>query len=272
MEKRLNKSERLALMTNYFTQNPSKVFTLQFFSELMNSAKSTLSEDIDIIKQLFEREATGEIRSISGAAGGLYYAPVFNNKQMSQVAEEVCELLRDTSRIIPGGFLYTNDLLYTPSILEKIARYIATKYIDTSLDYIVTIETKGIPLAMMIGRLLNKPVVTIRKSARLTEGTTMQMNYMGSSKSIKTMALPVKSIQRESKVLFVDDFMKAGGTAKGVVDLLRELNIEVVGKAFLMVTKSPVKKLVKDYVAVVEVDEIEVEQNFISIYPRMNKI
>jgi purine operon repressor len=80
MEKRLNKSERLAMMTNYFVQNPSKIFTLQFFAELLNSAKSTLSEDIDIIKQLFKGHGLGEVRSISGAAGGLYYAPVLNEQ------------------------------------------------------------------------------------------------------------------------------------------------------------------------------------------------
>ncbi|MDA3847598.1 MAG: pur operon repressor [Vallitaleaceae bacterium] len=271
MEKKLSKSERLSIMTHYFVQNPSKVFTLQFFSELLDSAKSTLSEDIDILRHLFEKQSLGIIKSISGAAGGLYYSPIYNAEQMEAAALDLCTLLRDESRIIIGGFLYTTDILYTPSILETIARSITTKFVDTEIDYIVTVETKGIPLAMMIGRLLHKPVVTIRKSARLTEGTTIQMNYMASSNgAIKTMALPIKSIHRESKVLFVDDFMKAGGTAKGVIDLLRELNIEVMGKAFVMATKEPAVKLIDDYYAMVELDHIDEEKNKIFIYPNKN--
>jgi purine operon repressor len=124
---------------------------------------------------------------------------------------------------------------------------------------------------MTIGRLLNKPVVIIRKSARLTEGTTIQMNYMASStKAFKTMALPLKSIQRESRVLFVDDFMKAGGTAKGVFDLLKELDIEVIAKAFVMATKEPKQKLIDNYYALVELEDIDVKNQTISIYPRKN--
>ena len=39
-----------------------------------------------------------------------------------------------------------------------------------------------------------------------------------------------------SKVLFVDDFMKAGGTAKGVTDLMKECEAEVVGIGVVMTT------------------------------------
>ena len=38
--------------------------------------------------------------------------------------------------------------------------------------------------------------------------------------------------------------MKGGGTAKGMVDLMREFNVEVIGMTFVMSTAKPVKKRV----------------------------
>ena len=42
--------------------------------------------------------------------------------------------------------------------------------------------------------------------------------------------------------MIVDDFLKGGGTAKGMVDLMREFGVEVVGMAFVMSTAKPLKK------------------------------
>ena len=95
------------------------------------------------------------------------------------------------------------------------------------------------------------------------------MNYVtGSAKSIKTMALPIKSIQRGAKILFVDDFMKAGGTAKGIIDLMKEFDVEVVGAAVVMATKEPIKKLIQDYFALVEFQGVDEEIKDINILPK----
>jgi purine operon repressor len=161
-----------------------------------------------------------------------------------------------------------NDIFYNPQILQKIAKCIVTKYAKDKVDYIVTIETKGIPLAMNIARLLNKPIIVVRKSARLTEGTTIQMNYVtGSSKAIKTMALPIRSIEKGSKVLFVDDFMKAGGTAKGIIDLMKEFETEVVGVAVVMATTEPKDKLINDYYSLLQFKGIDEINKIINIFP-----
>ena len=42
--------------------------------------------------------------------------------------------------------------------------------------------------------------------------------------------------------LIVDDFLKGGGTAKGMVDLMHEFGVEVVGTAFVMATTQPQRK------------------------------
>ncbi len=148
------------------------------------------------------------------------------------------------------------------------ARCIITKYREHQIDYVVTIETKGIPLAMAIANELNIPVAVVRKSARLSEGTTMQMNYVtGSSRSIKTMAMPIRSIQRKSNILLVDDFMKAGGTAKGMADLMSEFEANIIGVAVVLATKEPKEKLIKNYYTLVEYDGVDEDKREIKINP-----
>ncbi|MBC7959626.1 MAG: pur operon repressor [Vallitaleaceae bacterium] len=268
LKDKMNKAERLSFLTKVLVENPSQVFTLQYFSELLECAKSTLSEDFDVIGKLFVSMEVGQIFSISGALGGVYFSPTLSSDQIQSVKEELCDLLNDKKRIITGGYLYMNDLFYDPKKLKKIARSMVTQFAHLDFDYVVTIETKGIPLAIILASLLNKPVVVVRKSARLTEGPTIQMNYITASRSIKTMALPIKSIERKSKILFVDDFMKAGGTAKGVIDLMKEFEVEVVGVAVVMATKEPVKKLIEHYYALIEFDGINEETQTVRIFPK----
>ena len=52
------RSERVALLTKALVERPHHLFSLTEFSELLQAAKSSLSEDIAIIKAVLE--ATGQ--------------------------------------------------------------------------------------------------------------------------------------------------------------------------------------------------------------------
>ncbi|TCT13063.1 purine operon repressor PurR [Natranaerovirga pectinivora] len=266
---KVSKNMRIGVITKILTENPNTLYTLNFFTEQFNCAKSTLSEDIDVIAELFKQYNLGKIESFAGASGGIIYKPSMSEEQVNDLAKELCLRLKEESRIIPGGYVYMNDIFYDPSLAHKIGKALANPFFDKEIDYVVTIETKGIPLALMTARVLNKPMVVIRKSAKLTEGTTIQMNYItGSSKTIKTMSLAKRAIPKGSKILFVDDFMKAGGTARGVIDLMDEFEAEVVGVAVVMTTKWPEEKLVDDFYYLVELENVYEEEKEIKVYPK----
>ena len=63
------------------------------------------------------------------------------------------------------------------------------------------------------------------------------------------MTLTKRAIPANSRVLIVDDFMKAGGTAKGLMELVAEMNGIVVGTGVLVATELPNPKLIDDYEA-----------------------
>ena len=85
---------------------------------------------------------------------------------------------------------FLSDLVGNPSLLNKVGKLIASIYMEEDLDAVVTIATKGISLANAVANVLNLPVVVIRKDNKVTEGSTVSINYVsGSSRKIETMVL-----------------------------------------------------------------------------------
>lgn len=265
--KKIQKNERMSVISSILTDNPNQIFTLTYFCDLFNCAKSTISEDIDVIKELYINYKLGTIETIPGAAGGVVYNPLMNKEQIKQFTEELCEIIAQPERVIPGGYIYTNDLLYSPVISKKIGTALASMFYGEEIDYVVTVETKGIPIAQMTARALNKPLVVVRNQSKLTDGTVIYMNYItGSNHRIKTMCLSTKAIKKGAKVLLIDDFLKAGGTAKGIMDLMHEFQAEIIGTGILMATKEPQKKLVDDYKTLIWIDQMDEVNKVFNLY------
>ena len=65
MEK-IKRNERLGAMTRILTDTPNRIHTLSEFCELFGSAKSTISEDIDLISASFERFDLGRVETVAG--------------------------------------------------------------------------------------------------------------------------------------------------------------------------------------------------------------
>ncbi len=114
--------------------------------------------------------------------------------------------------MLPGGYLFLSDLVGNPSLLNKSRKLIASIYMEEKIGIVVvTIATKGISLANAVANILNLPVVVIRKDNKVTEGSTVSINYVsGSSRKIETMVLSKRTLAENSNVLVVDDFMRAG--------------------------------------------------------------
>lgn len=248
--------------------NPNKLFSLSYFCEQFQAAKSTISEDITIVKEALQKGEDGVIHTVAGASGGIKYVPMTASAKAEEILRSWCDKLATPKRIIPGGFLYVADLVYDAQVSAKVGEFFAQHFSNLDLDYVITIETKGIPLAMMTARAFNLPLVIIRDDSKVTEGSSVSINYIsGSSRSIKTMSLSRRAIPNGAKVLIIDDFMKAGGTAKGMRDLMEEFGAEVMGMGVFMATKEPEEKLVTDYVALLELTVLDEVKQIVNIKP-----
>ena len=241
MEK-IRRNERMSAMMKILTAAPNKIFTLSYFCELFGAAKSTMSEDIDILRDVVSQFGLGELETVTGAAGGVRYRTKVKRPAARQFVSELSQRLSGKERVLPGGFLYSSDVLADPQTVQRMGEILATEYYSTQPDLVLTMETKGIPVAFATANALGVPLVIARRASKVYEGSAVNINYVTGSGAIGTMSLSRRAVKEGSRCLIVDDFLKGGGTAKGMVDLMREFGAEVVGMAFVMSTAKPLKK------------------------------
>ena len=120
----------------------------------------------------------------------------------------------------------------------------------------------------MTARAFNIPLVIARQGSKVTEGSAVSINYLtGSAKRIQTMSVSRRALPAGARVLVIDDFMKAGGTARGLVDLAEEVGAVVVGTGVLIATNQPEIKLVEDYMTLLVLHKIDETLKQIDIRP-----
>ncbi len=265
---KVKRNERIGAMIKILSNAPNRSFTLTYFSELFGSAKSTISEDIDIARETLEKYGLGTLRTVTGASGGVLYLPQPSPEDSAQYIGRLCRQLEDPGRILPGGFLYMLDLLSEPTVLTRMAEILSGWYVHLQPDFVLTVETKGIPVALMTAKYLSVPLIIARRDAKITDGSVVTINYVtGSTRSIQTMSLPKRYIREGQKALIVDDFMKGGGTAKGLVDLMHEFNVDVVGTAMVMSTAEPSPKLIGEYRSLMTLNNVDEVNHIVDVQP-----
>ena len=265
---KIRRVERVIAITKLLADKPYHLFPLADFSDLFAAAKSTVSEDLLTIKQSLAHFGLGTLETVAGASGGVRFIPFRQGTHANTVLTEIAARLSAADRVIAGGFLYMSDILFDAHLVVQLGEILMTRFSSLEPDYIMTVETKGIPLAMMVARAFNKPLVIVRRGSKVTEGSSVSINYVtGSSKRIQTMSLPKRAIHPGSNVLIIDDFMKAGGTAKGMIDLAREVGGVVVGTGVLVATADPAPKLVEDFTALLILHEVDERTRNVVIRP-----
>ncbi|MDP4170131.1 MAG: pur operon repressor [Bacillota bacterium] len=263
---KFRRSERLVDMTTYLLEHPRQLIPLTYFAERYSSAKSSISEDLGILKETFEHRGIGTLQTIPGAAGGVKFFVKVSDEESKPFVQQLCEMIAKPDRLLPGGYLYLTDILGNPSIVQKAGRIIASAYAASSIDVVMTVATKGIPLAYAVASQLNVPVVIVRRDSKVTEGPTVSINYVsGSTKRIQPMVLSKRSLAEGSKVLIVDDFMKAGGTVMGMKSLLEEFKAIVAGIAVLVEAEKIEERLVDEYISLIQLSNVDVREKRINV-------
>ena len=234
---KIKRNERLGAMTRILTDAPNRIHTLGEFCEMFGAAKSTISEDIDLVSESFERFDLGKIETVAGAAGGVRYRAIPSPERARRVLTELAERLAQPGRMLPGGFLYTSDVTAESVTAQAMGEILAAQYYDRQPHFVLTMETKGIPIALMTARMLDVPLVIARRDSRAYEGSAVKINYVSGGDRIETMALARRAVRAGQRALIIDDFMKGGGTLQGMVDMMREFQADVVGVGVMVAAR-----------------------------------
>lgn len=268
LDMKVRRSNRLVDMTRYLMEHPRSLVSLKFFGERYDSAKSSISEDLSIIRHTFHSWGMGRLETIPGASGGAVLTPFYSKENAEKAIADLVDAVSDDTRLLPGDYVYLSDLIGRPDILRRVGRLIATQYVDQDVDVIMTVETKGIPIAQSAAMYLNKPFVIVRNNSHITEGPTVSVNYVsGSVKRIKKMELSRRTLSAGANVVVVDDFMKGGGTLNGMKSLIKEFDANLVGMTVLAEGEVTGKRLVDNCTSLIKVNAVDDEKKTIQAGP-----
>lgn len=244
----MKRIERACRITQTLVENPNKLFALSFFADAFSCAKSSISEDIKAVKQAAAANGYGFVETIAGAKGGVRYIPYVSYDRAMQVLNEIKAMFLEPDRMLGGGFLYTSDMMFTPSVIKGIAGIFARHFAHNEATCVVTVETKGIAVAAFTADLLDLPLIVLRRESKISEGSTVSINYFsGSTDRIQKMSLSKRAIKPGEKALIIDDFMRGGGSIVGIKDMLKEFDVDTVGIGVVVVANSDQRKNIGEY-------------------------
>ena len=146
-------------------------------------------------------------------------------------------ILQD-ARCLDGGILKVDRFInhqMDPYLMKQVAVEFMNRFAETKPTKILTVEASGIAPAVMLGYLMELPVVFAKKKnpstmsdflATKVRSFTKQRNY--------TLVISREYLQANDRVLFIDDFLAFGNAGLGIIDLCRQAGAEIVGMGFII--------------------------------------
>jgi adenine phosphoribosyltransferase len=148
--------------------------------------------------------------------------------------KELKDAIRDVPDFPKKGILFKDitTLLKDGDKLRKAVDALCEKYKNVEVDKVLGVEARGFIFAPMVAYKLGAGFVPVRKPGKLpakTKAVTYDLEY-----GTDTLEIHEDAINKGDRVLIIDDLLATGGTAAGVVKMVRELGGEVLGVGFLI--------------------------------------
>ena len=135
----------------------------------------------------------------------------------------------------PGGILKVDSFInhqMDPNLMMDCAKEFVRLFSDLHFNKIVTIEASGIAPAILVGYILQLPVVFIKKKQPKTMDNMLSTVVHSFTKDRDyTVCISNSFLTEDDQVIFIDDFLANGNAANGVIELcaLAGAKIEAMG-------------------------------------------
>ena len=158
--------------------------------------------------------------------------------------------LKDYIRSIPDypkkGILFRDitTLIKDEKAFSETINQIVEKSKNITFDKIAAIESRGFVFASAVSYILKKPFIMLRKKNKLpsdTHSVDFELEY-----GTATIEVHKDSINKNDKVLIIDDLIATGGTAEAAAKLVELSGGKVAGFIFVInLFDLPGEKLLK---------------------------
>ncbi|MDR1509191.1 MAG: pur operon repressor [Synergistaceae bacterium] len=246
------RTERLIRIASRMLLHPSRQMSLTETAGNFSVSKTLVSDDIEIISEALKVEGVGSIVTDRGRSGGAYFIPSPSREYRLERLHELASILSVPGRLLPGELVYYTDLLFDPGWASFLGFTMASLFEDKKPTVVLTSEVKGIPIAFFTSYAIGIPLAVCRFRNRPSDGPAVGVHFPTGNGDVRTMYLGTRFITSSSRVLVIDDFMRGGSTAAGMLLMAREFNASVVGVGVFISSGENGRKAVTDYRSLLE--------------------
>jgi len=132
------------------------------------------------------------------------------------------------------GILFRDitPLLADPKAFAAAVDALCADFTGAGIEYVAAVEARGFIFGAAVAKKLGAGFVPIRKKGKLpfeTESITYDLEY-----GTDTLEVHSDAVEKQAKVLMVDDLLATGGTMASACKLIEKIGGQVVGIAFLI--------------------------------------
>ncbi|MDO4929862.1 MAG: xanthine phosphoribosyltransferase [Bacteroidales bacterium] len=146
-------------------------------------------------------------------------------------------IMRD-GKCFDGGILKVDNFInhqMDPILMKSMAVEFVRRFASTDINKVLTVEASGIAPAIMVGYLLELPVVFAKKKEPSTMENMLATSVFSFTKNTSyTVCVSADYLRPGDRVLFIDDFLANGNAAKGILELAEKAGATVAGMGFLI--------------------------------------
>ncbi|MDR1581480.1 MAG: pur operon repressor [Synergistaceae bacterium] len=246
------RTQRLIRVASRMLLRPSRQMSLTETAAGFGVSKTLVSDDIEIISEALKSEGVGSIVTDRGRSGGAYFIPSPSKEFRLEKLRELAAMLSVPERMLPGELVYYTDLLFDPDWASFLGFTMASLFDGKKPTVVLTSEVKGIPVAFFTSYALGVPLAVCRFRNRPSDGPAVGVHFPIGNGEVRTMYLGTRFISSSSRVLIVDDFMRGGSTAAGMLLMAREFDATVVGVGVFISWRDDKTRAVTDYRSLLE--------------------
>ena len=141
-------------------------------------------------------------------------------------------ILQD-GKCFEGGILKVDSFInhqIDPILMKSIGVEFVRRFANKDFNKVMTIEASGIAPAIMVGYLLELPVVFARKKQPKTMENMISTTVRSFTKDRDyNVCISKDFLTKEDRVLFIDDFRATGNSANCLIDLIDQAGAQLVG-------------------------------------------
>ena len=146
-------------------------------------------------------------------------------------------ILQD-GKCFEGGILKVDSFInhqMDPILMKSIGVEFVRRFANKDFNKVMTIEASGIAPAIMVGYLLELPVVFAKKKHPKTMENMISTTVRSFTKDREyNVCISKDFLSKEDRVLFIDDFLANGNAANGIIDLIDQAGAQLAGMGFII--------------------------------------